>query len=152
VPSRSAPYSQGLGYSHTCAARPVSACSVGQHPITAPRPQAGEDALLHSAAISHPLPQLAAGEAQLEAQLNAARQRSASDRAASARANPPPAVQLPADSVGYRLLRAAGWRPGAGLGSKEQGIAAPLQVSGRAGQRRSVGSCRSAGRLGRACL
>ncbi|KAF5837191.1 hypothetical protein DUNSADRAFT_4751 [Dunaliella salina] len=60
---------------------------------------------------------LASGEAQLAAQLSAARHRSASDRAASDRAHPQPAVQLPPDSVGYRLLRAAGWRPGAGLGS-----------------------------------
>jgi len=41
------------------------------------------------------------------------------------------AVQLPPDSIGYKLLKAAGWTPGAGLGTQEQGIAAPLQVRAR---------------------
>uniref|UniRef100_A0A7S3VI92 G-patch domain-containing protein n=1 Tax=Dunaliella tertiolecta TaxID=3047 RepID=A0A7S3VI92_DUNTE len=54
---------------------------------------------------------------------------------ASDQAHPQPAVQLPPDSVGYRLLQAAGWRPGAGLGSEEQGIAAPLQAHRNPGTR-----------------
>jgi hypothetical protein len=53
----------------------------------------------------------------------------ASAGAASAHAPsvPEPKYAIPSSNVGYRLLRLAGWREGAGIGAAEQGAAEPIQ-------------------------
>lgn len=50
---------------------------------------------------------------------------------AAEHAPPPPTLALPRGNVGYRLLQAAGWREGTGIGAREQGRLEPLEAEMR---------------------